>query len=277
MTVPGVVVGRRLGPFPGCIDGSLVRAYAAATGDPNPGPRAGTVVPPVAVVTQIWAAQTAAFAELVPQEVRDSMAGGVHGGHDVVIHRPLVPGEQLATWVEGRGSRRGGRHNVVTMRYRTYDVDDALVVEQWWTTVLLGAIGEPVGEASAERTLASTAADAGDYVVTVDAGMPRRYAEVSGDWSDHHFDVEAARRTGFDRPFIHGLCAMALCAQGVVSLVAGGDPDRVRRVAVRFAAPTFVGDEVVVHVVRADGRTFGFTAESNGATVITDGLAELRH
>jgi hypothetical protein len=45
---------------------------------------------------------------------------------------------------------------------------------------------------------------------------------------------------------------------------------------VRFAAPTFVGEDVTIHVSRADARTVTFTAESAGATVITDGLAELR-
>ncbi len=49
---PGLILGERLGPFPGRIDSNLVRAYAVATKDPNPGPRAGTAVPPVAIVTR---------------------------------------------------------------------------------------------------------------------------------------------------------------------------------------------------------------------------------
>ncbi|MBV9952093.1 MAG: MaoC family dehydratase N-terminal domain-containing protein [Acidimicrobiia bacterium] len=278
MSGPGVVLGRRLGPFPGRLDADLVRAYAQATADPNAGPVAGSAVPPVAIVTQIWEAQSAAFAELVPQAVKGTMSGGVHGEHDVVLHRPIVPGEELQTWVEATGCRRGGRHAIVTMHYGTHDSEGELVAEQWWTTVLLGATAEPVGEpAPAHKVGADVVLQpVGDHVVTVDEDMPRRYAEVSGDWSEHHFDVEAARRTGFDRPFLHGLATMALCAQGVVALAAGGDPDRVRRVAVRFAAPTFVGEDVTVHVARADDRTITFTAESAGATVITDGLAELR-
>src|SRR3954470_2387147 len=80
----------------------------------------------------------------------------------------------------------------------------------------------------------------------VDADMAHRYAEVSGDWSDHHFDVDAAHRSGFERVFLHGLGTMALCAQAVVELVAGGDPERVRRVAVRFASPTFLAEQLHV-------------------------------
>ena len=64
--VPGVVVGERVGPFPGRLDADLVRRYAHATKDPNPPVQAGTAVPPVALVTQIWDAQQAAFAAWYP-------------------------------------------------------------------------------------------------------------------------------------------------------------------------------------------------------------------
>lgn len=106
--------------------------------------------------------------------------------------------------------------------------------------------------------------------------MPRKYAEVSGDWSAHHFDLQAAQQNGFPRPFLHGLCTMALCAQGVVQLAAGGDPDRVRRIAVRFASPTFVGEAVDVHVYVAGELGVAFEAESAGALVVAHGRVELR-
>jgi acyl dehydratase len=99
---------------------------------------------------------------------------------------------------------------------------------------------------------------------------------VSSDWSDHHFDVAAARQSGFDRVFLHGLCTMALCAQGIVSVAAGGDPERVRRVAVRFASPVFVGDDVEVHAFQAGSHLYAFEADAGGASVIRNGLAELR-
>jgi len=277
-TSPGVILGERLGPFPGRLDADLVRRYAAATKDPNPAPQAGTAVPPVAIVTQIWEAQQAAFAALVPDATRASMTGGVHGEHDVVLHRPIQPGETLRTWVEGHGSRRGGNHNLVTLRYSTYDDADELVAEQWWTTVLLNAAGDPVGDAAPDHTFPDDARAnlVGEYRINADDEMPRRYAEVSGDWSGHHFDANAARASGSERPFLHGLCTMALCAQGVVSLVADGDPSRVRRIAVRFAAPSFVGEDVELHVSRVDDLTYAFEAESLGTAVIRNGIAELR-
>jgi acyl dehydratase len=275
---PGVIVGERRGPFAGCLDVDFVQRYAAATRDPSAVVQAGTAVPPVAVVTQIWDAQNAGRDAAVPAKLREQMKGGVHGEHDVVLHRPIVPGEPLRVWVEGQGARPAGRNSLVTLRYTMLDGDDALVAEQWWTTVFLGVTCDPTGEPAPEHAFPETARERpiGTYTVDVDLDMARRYAEVSGDWSAHHFDLDAARVSGFDRLFLHGLCTMALCAQGVVELAAGGDPERVRRVAVRFATPTFLGERLDVRLYDAGSPGVAFEADSAGATVVTHGRAELR-
>jgi len=261
MTGPGVVLGTRVGPFGACVDAELARRYA-----------------PVAIVTQIWEAQNAARTVAVPAWLQQEAAGGVHGEHDVALHRPIVPGEPLRTWVEAHGARPAGRNALVTLRYTTVDEAGDTVAEQWWTTVYLGVTCDPTGDPAPSHTLedAARARPVGSAEMAIDEGMARRYAEASGDWSAHHFDVEAARRSGFDRPFLHGLCTMALCAQGVVEQVAGGDPERVRRVAVRFASPVPLGETLRVRLYDAGSGCYGFEAECAGATVITHGLAELR-
>lgn len=275
---PAVEVGARCGPFDGRLDTDVLRRFAAATTDPSPRVQAGTVVPPVAVVTQIWNAQNAGRVALVADHLQRAATGGVHGEHDVVLHRPIVPGEPLRIWVEGHGARPAGTNALVTLRYAAVDADDELVAEQWWTTVYLGTTCDAVGAPAPDHAFPDDARQTpiGTYRVDVDPDMARRYAEASGDWSDHHFDVDAARRTGFDRPFLHGLCTMALCAQGVVQLAAGGDPDRVRRVAVRFAAPTFLGEQLHIRLYDAGPRAIAFEADSAGASVITHGRAEFR-
>lgn len=275
---PGVVLGSPVGAFPGRLDADLVRRYAAATKDPSATAQAGEAVPPVAVVTQIWEAQTAGREALVPEALVRSATGGVHGEHDVVLHRPIAPGERLRTTVEGHGSRPAGRNALVTLRYLTVDAAGAVVAEQLWSTVYLGASCDQTGDPVPDHAFPEDARErlVGAYEIDVDADMARRYAEVSGDWSAHHFDVDAARASGFDRPFLHGLCTMALCAQGVVALTAGGDPSRVRRVAVRFAAPTFIGEQLAVRVYDAGPLGYAFEAASAGATVVAHGRAELR-
>jgi acyl dehydratase len=245
--------------------------YAAVTGgDP-------ATVHPVAIVTQIWDAQNDARTRLVPAALQAGAAGGVHGEHDIVVHRPVVPGEPLRTWVDGHGSRPAGRNSIVTLRYTTVDAEGAVVAEQWWTTVYLGITCATVGGPPPDHAFPGEARSRplGTWSTDVDADLPRRYAEVSGDWSDHHFSAEAARRSGVERPFLHGLCTMGLCAQAVIDLAADRDPTRVRRMAVRFAAPTLLGEPLDVALYDAGSGAVAFEATCAGATVITHGRAEL--
>ena len=250
-----------VGPFESSLDADVLRRYA-----------------PVAVVTRIWEAQEGARAQLVPASVSRLAAGGVHGEHDVVLHRPVTAGEPLRTWVDLHGTRPAGRNAVVTLRYTTRDADDVVVAEQWWSTVYLGASCDAAGSPAPDHAFPeeARARPAGTAEVDVDEDMARRYAEVSGDWSAHHFDVDAARRSGSDRPFLHGLCTMSLCARAVVELVAGGVPDRVRRIAVRFASPMPLGDRLSVRLYDAAALGWAFEATCGDRPAITHGRAELR-
>ena len=66
----------------------------------------------------------------------------------------------------------------------------------------------------------------GSSALHVDEQVAGRDAEVSGDWSAHHFDIDAARATGFDFLFTHGLCTMAMCTHRLLSLSASPTPAR---------------------------------------------------
>jgi acyl dehydratase len=273
-----VILGERVGPFPGDVDADFARRFAAATRDPSPHVQAGETAPSVALVARIWDAQNSGRTALVPPELLRSATGGVHGEHDIVLHRPVVVGEPLRIWVEGHGARPAGRHASLTLRYIALDTGDEVVAEQWWTTVLLGTSCDRTGDLPPDHAFPDEARrhPVGTYTIEVDDDMARRYAEVSGDWSSHHFEVDAARRSGSERVFLHGLCTMALCAQGIVTLVADGDPDRIRRIGVRFASPTLVGEQLHVHLYDAGTLGYAFEAECAGTTVISHGRVELR-
>jgi acyl dehydratase len=267
----------RHGPFAGALDPASIAAYAAATNDRNPGARAGKVVPPTYPVILVFDAQYAANA-VVPRAVFESGRSGVHGEHEVVLHRPLVAGESLTTWSEPfaiRSTRAGTR---VVLHMEQYDADGQLAVEQWWTTFFAGSdLLADAGPEPPDHTFPESARErpVGSSTQHVDLDQPQRYAEVSNDWSGHHFDFEAAQRSGFDYLFAHGLCTMAMCSQAVAGLVADGDPSRVRRVAVRFASPTRLDEDLTVEVYEVDPMAYAFEATCAGAAVIKHGRLEL--
>jgi acyl dehydratase len=271
----------RHGPFAGILDREAIDRYATATNDENPPVVAGTAVPATFPVILIFDAQWAANAA-VPKSVYQGGRNGVHGEHEVRFHRPLVPGEALDTFSEPfavRNTRAGAR---VVLHMEQFGADGVLAVEHWWTIFFPGCDElADMGPEPPDHSFPDAARrhPVGSATQHVGLDTPTRYAEVSNDWSAHHFELDAARRAGFDHVFAHGLCTMAMCTQATVSLVAAGDPARVRRVAVRFAAPTRLDEDLTVDVYDASTSlgpgVYAFEATCAGATVISHGRLEL--
>ena len=268
----------RHGPYPGRLDPDGISAYAAAAGDVTASVVAGTAIPAIYPVILVFNAVESARAD-VPADAWQRVRGGVHGEHDIVLHRPLEPGQSLTTWSQISGMRTSGAGTRVAVHLEQTDSGGRLAVEQWWTMVLLGLDGLPeLGSMPAEHRFpdAARANPLGSTTHHIGGQTAHRYAEVSGDWSEHHFDIEVARAAGFDFIFAHGLATMAICTHRMLDLLGVDDPGRVSRVAVRFASPTPLGCDLTVHAYGIDQRSFAFEAAADGATTITHGRLELR-
>jgi acyl dehydratase len=274
-------LAQRHGPFPGRLDPTVIAQYAAATNDTNAPVLAGIAVPATFPVISIFDAQWAANAA-VPKAVYQSGRNGVHGEHEVLLHRPLIPGETLDTFSEPsavRNTRAGAR---VVLHMEQFGADGARAVEHWWTIFFPGCdLLADVGPEPPDHTFPDAARErpVGSATQHVDADAATRYAEVSNDWSAHHFELDAARKAGVDHLFAHGLCTMAMCTQAAVAMVADGDPSRVRRVAVRFASPTRLGADLTVDVYDASTTesegVYAFEATCADVAVIKHGRLEL--
>jgi acyl dehydratase len=268
----------RHGPFPEKLEPQRIAAYALATSDETPAVLAGAAVPAVFPAVLTFRAQQAANGDVPPAAWREAH-GGVHGEHDIVLHRALIPGEALHTWSQlaaVRTARAGAR---VTLHIEQFDTEGELVAEQRWTTMLLGLHRmADLGSTPADHRFPDWARSKpiGSAIQHVDEQVAHRYAEVSGDRSAHHFDIDAARATGFDFLFTHGLCTMAMCTHQMLAIIGMDDPGAVGRVAVRFASPTRLGGDLTVNAYGIAPGAFAFEATCDGANVITHGRLELR-
>jgi acyl dehydratase len=277
MAVERMRSGDRSGPYELALGADLASAFATATLDDTAAYSDGTAVPPTAIASQTYGAQLIAILELVPASVFAAARGGVHSRHDLLLHRPIRPGEHLHTLVETHSARTSKGNLRVTLLHRTYDGQDELFAEQWWTTVLLGVTADETGPEvpAAGGSECDQRHAVAEEIVPIDLVMARRYAEVTGDFSEHHFDVEAARRSGFAGPFLHGLCTMALCARAVVRTVCADDPSRLRRFAVQFASPAHLDQDLAVRICRLGEDRYAFEATGGDDVVIRHGLAGL--
>jgi acyl dehydratase len=106
------------------------------------------------------------------------------------------------------------------------------------------------------------------YTVRPDQALLYR---LSGDRNPLHSDPEFAKRAGFDRPILHGLCTYGFTGRALLHSVCGSDPTRFRSMAGRFSRPTYPGDTLTISIW-SDGDGVRFrTDNQRGETVIDAG------
>jgi acyl dehydratase len=260
------MLGQVHGPFETALDPERIERFATATR----GPVAGGSVPAAFLAMLAFELQGPAFGD-IPPAVKAAAGAMVHGSHDVRLDRALVPGEVLSTTTRLTGVRPNRAGTVVVQSIEHRDAAGAVAARQWWSFFLGGVQLPEDGEAPPDHAWPDDvrARPLGQVTVPVDDALARAYAEVSGDWSEHHFDATAAARAGAAGPFLHGLCTLSICGHAV------GDPGRVRRLAGRFAAPTLLGHDLVIDRFAADAGRVAFEATCAGVVVVRNGLAEL--
>jgi acyl dehydratase len=95
---------------------------------------------------------------------------------------------------------------------------------------------------------------------------------LTGDSNPLHSDPVFARKAGFSRPILHGLCVYGIVGRLLLNEFADGDPAAFRTLRGRFSAPTYPGDDLVVSVWR-NGSGYPFVVDSQrGERILSDGL-----
>jgi acyl dehydratase len=253
-------------------------AYAAATNDTNQRLTGGELAPPVFAIVPVWDVMTAAAGLVTPPEAFEQV---VHSAQDMRFFRPITPGDVLRSKAAPVYVAVRGVGTTVAVRTETVDASGSPVNEQYVTLFFRGPFeGDSGGEPAPEHKLtAATKATApvAELTYRFDEDQTFRYAEASGDPVRIHLDDEAARAVGLPGIIIHGLCTMAFCGRAVIESVAGGDPARLARLAVKFSRPVLPGQEMGVRIYDTGAGSYGFEAlNADGHAVVKDGRAELR-
>ena len=279
MALPLEKLGTRYDVRTALVDADRARAYAAATNDANPAYLSGQFAPPVFAVVPTWDAMMVALHDVIPADDQVAM---LHAEQDMHFFQPLVPGRALATSAEAYSLRSGRMGTRFTMRVTSVDEAGDPVVDQFATMLIRGVEpGEDGGPPPPSHAFPPEAKGArvAEVASKVDVDQALRYAEASGDANPIHVDDAAAKAVGLPGVILHGMCTMALCARVAVDELAGGDPTRLRRLAVRFYRPVFPGSDLVTTFFDAgteDGRrVLAFEASSAGKVVVRDGRAEV--
>ena len=203
----------------------------------------------------------------------------VHGEQKVELHRPLPTSGTFTAQGRTVGAYDKGK-----------DKGAVIVNETVWT--------DEAGEKVATLTGSTFARGDGGFGGPSEGqpephGIPDRKPDMSvdiptredqallyrlnGDRNPLHSDPDSARRSGFPRPILHGLCTYGITCRAVLQAITGYDPDQIASHQARFSAPVFPGDTITVDLWK-DGGVISFEArvKARGATVIKNGKTVLR-
>ncbi|MEU7050025.1 MaoC/PaaZ C-terminal domain-containing protein [Streptomyces eurythermus] len=202
------------------------------------------------------------------------LARVLHGGQSIEVHRPIpVRGTATAT---GRiaAVHDKGTAAVLVMRTEVADTDGPL----WTSDARIFVRGEG-GWGGDRGSSGRLDPPAGEPDRTVERTVREDQAllyRLSGDWNPLHADPDFAKRAGFDRPILHGLCTYGMTLKAVVDTLLDGDVTRVRGYRARFAGVVFPGETLRVRMWREEGRVRveAGAVDRDDAPVLADTVVE---
>ena len=257
-------LGASVGPRGREIDARWLMAYAASLGETSPryfdtGTPAGPIAHPLFSVCYEWPLAV----ELRERVIGDAIAPfSVHATHDLVIHRPPRAGDVLGTKAQVVEVTPVKAGTLVVVRFETVDRRGTPV-----TTTSYGSIYRGVGcdgPGPVPRPAPSFPPDAGavrwEAHVNVGPHLAHVYTECARIWNPIHTDVAVARAAGLAGLILHGTATLALAVSRVVAHDLGGDPTRVRGVAVRFTGMVPLPSALVVRGREAPDDNVHFDA-----------------
>ncbi|PYF03294.1 acyl dehydratase [Rhodopseudomonas faecalis] len=213
-----------------------------------------------------------------PGDMKLNMLMLVDGERDIRFHQKLpvaarITADSRVTGVWDKGADKGAVIQTETVLRDDSGAALATLVASRFARGD-GGFGGPSDGQPAPHAVPSRAPDLRVEIATrPDQALLYR---LCGDRNPLHSDPEFARRAGFPRPILHGLCSYGITCRAVLQTYADYDPAAFKRHAARFSAPVFPGETVSVALWK-DGDVVSLEAavKERGVTVIRNGITVL--
>jgi acyl dehydratase len=277
-------IGRQYPAVETRVTREAIRNYALACNDDNPryldaAVAGGIIAPPLFGVTVTWESLLRASGD---PEVGVDVMRLLHGEQDMEFMGPIRPGDVISSSsrIASIETRASGETLDIELTARNQNREP--VLRAMTGIIIRGARRERAAMPAARAREAGR--PAGEPLVvtsqSVDRDQTFRYAEASGDRNPIHVDENVAKMVGQPGIIVHGLCTMAFVSRVIVDALCDHDPERLKRLRVRFARPVFPG-QTINTLVWSDGEHDGRpryafeTYNPDGQAVIRGGIAEV--
>ena len=203
----------------------------------------------------------------------------VHGEQKLTLHKPLpvaadIVADSRVVGAWDKGKDKGALLVTETILTEQASGDKLCTLHSSLFARGDGGFGGPSDGAPAAHPIPDRAPDA-VYEAETRPDQALLY-RLSGDRNMLHADPDIARQAGFPRPILHGLCTYGTCCRVILAELCDYDPSRMTGFDVRFSAPVFPGETLLIETWR-DGPIVSFRARVKGrdAIVINNGKCTL--
>jgi acyl dehydratase len=99
---------------------------------------------------------------------------------------------------------------------------------------------------------------------------------LSGDYNPIHASPDTARKAGFDRPILHGLCTLGVATRAIMQSCLKSPGEKLKRLRTRFTAPFYPGETLGIEYAEDDeGVQFRGVAVERNVIVLNGGFATI--
>jgi len=196
----------------------------------------------------------------------------VHGQQSVTLHRPL-PVEGSAT-VQSRvvDMFDKGKAAVVVMAADAKLPDGSPLYTTTMSAFIRGEGGWG-GDRGPSGAQNEPPARLPDHQVTYQTSVHQAFVyRLSGDRNPLHTDPAFARKGGFHRPILHGLCSYGFTGRALLHTLCGSESARFAHMEARFASPVLPGEALTISVWGTGSGEAVFTTSVGDRVVIDQGL-----
>lgn len=256
--------------------------YARACNDDNPryfdaNSAGGIVAPPMFAVVVTWLSVITAMTD---SELHADLLRLLHVAQDMEFLTPIRPGDSITSTAQIASIEKHPSGETMALELAAHNAAGAPVNRTVFTIFIRGRRDRTAGADAKSADAAPRGEPLAIVAQTIDMDQTLRYAEASGDRNPIHIDANIAKMAGLPGIIVHGLCTMAFTSKVMIDQLCGGDPTRLKRLAVRFSRPVFPGDTITTKIWPAgerDGRrVFAYeTYNPAGLAVIRAGVAEV--
>ena len=225
-------------------------------------------------------ASTLAWKRLAEVDIGMTYTKMVHADQRMVLHRPppvsgAVHTELRVKEIVDRGAEKGA---VVYFERKLFEAGVADPVSTQTLGIMARADGGFGGPERSLLPIHNLPERAPDQVCKLPTS-PRSALiyRLTGDVNPLHIDPETARKAGFDRPILHGLCTYGVCGFAVLKSVLNYDASRLLELDGRFSAPVLPGDLLEADIwVDGDEVSLRVRAPERNVVVFNNGRAKIK-